>query len=489
MFPLNLSERINPAQATIWMVGVMTLVRLVAAGRVGLSGDEAHYALYGYFLDWSYFDHPPLIGWLQALALQLGDSFLVLRLWPIVLAALGSYLLFRLTRLLFPHDSPWIAFVTVLVWQSALIAQILSLAMLPDTPLLVAALLAALFLYQALVENRPKAWLGVGVAFGLAGLSKYTAVMLVLSAFWLMLEFRQWRQLATPWLWGGVALAVIMILPVIGWNYHHDWISLGYQLDHGMPERAWSLQRFALSLVGQLLAYGPLVVIGGGIMMVLGWRDARQRFLLALALPSLLPFIWNSGYEATLPHWTALGWLFLTPLIGRWIVEVWQQKRGLRIFSWGSAVYSAVLVSVLYSEFVWPWLPFETERYPFADLIGWQQVTREAMALADAMETEQSEPGYLFAGNWSYASHIAWHARPRAVLVTDQRFSQSDIWYGAPQAGANGVLVVSSIFRKDKSGNGTERFRRCELAKSLSIQIRGTIATAYDLYRCYGYRP
>ena len=51
-----------PARAAAILVLALLLAQLCLAGRVGLTTDEAHYALYGLHLDWSYFDHPPLVG-------------------------------------------------------------------------------------------------------------------------------------------------------------------------------------------------------------------------------------------------------------------------------------------------------------------------------------------------------------------------------------------------------------------------------------------
>lgn len=65
----NFFKRLTPLQATLLLIAASMLLRLFSARAVGLSVDEAHYALYGLHLDWSYFDHPPMVGWLQAVAL------------------------------------------------------------------------------------------------------------------------------------------------------------------------------------------------------------------------------------------------------------------------------------------------------------------------------------------------------------------------------------------------------------------------------------
>ena len=57
--------------ARLWLL-TACLVHALLGALVGLSVDEAHYALYAAHLDWSYFDHPPLVGWLQWPLVALG---------------------------------------------------------------------------------------------------------------------------------------------------------------------------------------------------------------------------------------------------------------------------------------------------------------------------------------------------------------------------------------------------------------------------------
>lgn len=479
----------TPGRAAGLLVALCSLLHLLAAGRVELSGDEAHYALYAYYLDWSYFDHPPLVGWLQALVLPISDSEFALRLWPILLGISASGLLFRLTRELFPADSPWVATLAVALLQSALAFQVLSLAMLPDTPLLPLSLAAALFLRRALSFGRIQDWLWVGLLFGLAGLAKYTAVLLVLSAVLLVIFLRRWEALrgAGPWL--AAVLALIVILPVLGWNWQHDWLSFDYQLGHGMPDRPWQWQRLLLSQAGQLVAYGPVLYLSGLVALFAAfrhWREHALRWPVLLALPPLLLFTWGSGFEPTLPHWTLVGWAFITPLAARWLYLHWS-RRTVRVVTWLGVGYSVLLTLVIHSELFLPWLPFPQQQYPFADLYGWEVTARRAeMLRLEQASTPGSEP-VIFAGNWSYASHLAWYVRPVAVQIADDRYSQSDLWYGTPLSGARGILVVPYQFHDD-AANGLQRFEQCTLRDELTIMLRGTAATSYALYQCEGYR-
>jgi hypothetical protein len=49
----------------LYFITFIAIVRIVLAPYVALGVDEAHYVLYGLHLDLSYFDHPPLVGWMQ----------------------------------------------------------------------------------------------------------------------------------------------------------------------------------------------------------------------------------------------------------------------------------------------------------------------------------------------------------------------------------------------------------------------------------------
>ena len=56
------------SRTTIWLALFLligSLIHFVLGWVLGLSADEAHYALYAAYPALSYFDHPPLVGWIQ----------------------------------------------------------------------------------------------------------------------------------------------------------------------------------------------------------------------------------------------------------------------------------------------------------------------------------------------------------------------------------------------------------------------------------------
>ncbi len=483
-------RRLTPWQATLLLIIFSSLLRLMASSGVGLGTDEAHYALYGLHLDTSYYDHPPMIGWLQAIVLLFSDSYLALRFMPTLLFGLTGLALHRVTRTLFPYQTPWLGFISVALLQSGLMFQLIGLSMLPDDPLLLLGLLTLLVLHSLLNDNRLRYWVALGAVLGLAGLSKYTAVTLVATVLLVALHQGRlwgWIRSAGPWL--AMLTGLLLIMPVLYWNYSHDWISFAYQLHHGTGNPVWKPVNFLLSQLAQLLVYGPAIFVLGLIAVFAAFKNMREQSVwlcFSLAAPVLLLFGWNSGYQMTLPHWASLGWAGLIPLIARWLHDNWTQ-RWVRISLWVSAVYSLLLITVIFSEFFLAWLPFPDNRNPLRDLYGWDQAAHRAGELRAEMAATPGLDPYLFSEHWTEASRLAWYARPASVQVLDTGYDQFDIWFGSPQQGTRGILV-SWPEQKAPATGGKGQFAECVLRDTLPVSSNGHMVSTFSFYACHEFQ-
>lgn len=483
---------LGPWRATLALTLGVAVLHLLAAGRVPLSADEAHYALYGLHLDWSYFDHPPMVGWMQSLVLRFSDSDFALRLWPILLSALTALVLFLYTHRLFPQDSPWLGFYTVAFYQSGLLFQLLGLALVPETPLLFFTLLALLSLLRALDHDHWRDWLTFGLCLGLAGLSKYTAVTLTLTTALFVVLQRGHASLRMPKLWMALFLsafvALLVITPVLYWNAEHDWISFRYQLGHGFRAKDWEWSRVGLSQLGQAFGYAPGLYVFGLIALVAAagaWRERGVQLTLLLVVPVLLLFVSGSGREETLPHWTALAWAAVTPLAVRWLLHHWTQ-RPVRGLLYVSAGYSLIVLTLLYSLLLVPALPFPGLYHPLSPLLGWPEAAARAAALRADFAREEPE-AVLLVPNWSLASRLAWYARPLPVQVTDTRFDQFDLWFGTPRPGTDGVLVVPDSMLKT-GRRMLSQFDSCREAEPYRVVREGRTVVTFYFYLCRDYR-
>ena len=502
---INRLRALGPWRATLALTLIVTVLHLLAAGRVPLSADEAHYALYGFHLDWSYFDHPPLVGWLQALVLWFSPSDFALRLWPICLSAITALTLYKFALRLFPHVHPWLGFWSVVFFQSGLLFQALGLALVPETPLLLFSLLALLALQNALERERLtddrqewrecgkcrssfSAWLLFGLCVGLAGLSKYTAVTLVFSAALFVILQGRLAVLRAPGPWLAVALALLLISPVLYWNATHDWLSFQYQLGHGFRPKDWEWKRVGISQLAQCFAYAPGIYIFGLFALATGLREWRERgvqLTLLLVLPVLLLFAVASGREETLPHWTALAWAGVAPLSARWLLAHWT-RRPVRALSFFSGGYSLALILLLHGVILFPTLPFPGKHHPLAPLAGWPQAAAHASTLRTDMLASTPD-AILLVPNWSLASRLAWYARPLPVQVPDARFDQFDLWFGTPVAGTSGVMVVPESSLKS-TRRVLAQFARCDQRDPLPVYAGTQTVVTFHYFLCHDYR-
>ena len=117
-----------------------------------MTGDEAYFVHWGIYPDFGFYDHPPMVGWLLALLLQISRAEWVLRLPVIVLPALLAYAMLRYLRPLDEARAHAAALAFLL-----LPANVWNVLITTDTPLVLFSFLSALSFAAALQRASP--WL------------------------------------------------------------------------------------------------------------------------------------------------------------------------------------------------------------------------------------------------------------------------------------------------------------------------------------------
>ena len=462
---------------TFGLLGLYSLLALLHAWSLPFSADEAHYALSGSFLDWSYFDHPPMVGWMQSIALFFSETEFALRIIPILLSALSLLMLFTLAKSDFGEKA---ALVTILLFISAPILQILPFGMIPETPLILTGLLN-IWILKKIQTNQGEQildWILLGFILGAAGLSKYTGVTLALSTFivlYLQFQTRLFTQLG---LYVAGIIAAICILPVLYWNMENDWISFLYQLNHSAGKTEYSLADALRMQVTQFAAFGPLIYVAG---LAAIWKlraNHEARMWLIFALPILVLFSILSAKGRSLPHWTELGVIFMLPLIAKVVIESISSRLQKRIFI-SLATISILLSLVVQVLSTYPKIVFDDYRHPLADLMGWKDISIRIASVA-------KQDDKVFIPNWSHASRVAWYARPMPVKVLDSRFDQFDLWFGSAEVGDSGILLLHAD-RKGFKEKLLQQFKSCEFEDELVVKIEDSYVNYFKLYRCDHY--
>ena len=102
--------------------------------------------------------------------------------------------------------------------------------MTPNAPLMAAWAATLYYMERTLLADRNGAWLGLGIAFGLGLLSKYTLGLLGMAALVFVIldpASRRWLRRPQPYL--AALLALLLFSPVILWNMENGWASFLFQ--------------------------------------------------------------------------------------------------------------------------------------------------------------------------------------------------------------------------------------------------------------------
>jgi hypothetical protein len=446
----------------LWcLIGAATALRLVLAAGLGPGNDEAYHDLFVAHLDWSYFDHPPMLALVAAAGrVLLGTHSPVfgLRLGFVALSAVSTWLMARMTARYYGPTAGWIA---AFVWNmTAYYGVAAATFALPDGPLAFFWLWTLDRLLVALEEpERVGAWIWVGLAWGAAMLSKYQAVFLPMATLaYLALEpaARPWLRRPGPYV--AFVLGLAIFTPVIVWNVNHQWASFAFQGGRALGWTVIRPDRFAVSLGAQAAYLLPWIWVPLVVVLVRELRrlpghagnDAASRFLLYQAVIPLLAFWALALVLPLLPHWSLVGFLAVFPLLGRAWAKT-QATRPLRVAirlsGLGTLTVALTAIIVLHATTGLlqrggrsgvGLVPVAID--PTLDAYGWDQVGRELQrrGLLDRPEL------FLFSDRWYYCGHLVLATDHRiAVACYNRRHAQNFAYWSHPRdwVGRDGIFV------------------------------------------------
>ncbi len=412
----------SPKRALALLIVVSGLLRFAAAGSLGLGNDEAYHFLYAVHPDLSYYDHPPLLAWVEAAGLAVSGaefSRLALRSGFIALFAASTWMMWRIAgRWYGPRAGFFAALALNLTGYYGLAAATFAL---PDGPLLFFWLLTIDRLSIALEQpRRTWPWVWVGLAWGGAMLSKYHAIFLPAGMLLLLVVHRPLRHwLARPGPYLAFGLGLVVFSPVLVWNASHGWASFLFQGGRavgGLVPRPDYLATAMLAQAGYLF---PWIWIPLFLLMV---RQARawsrlesqhERLALCLAVAPVLVFMAVACFRLVLPHWGLIGLIALFPMLG----DSWRKQSDRmpgQTLRWLAlaAVFPVLLLGLTILEYRTGcfqrggdvrWGLFEARTDPTADLYGWDLVADrlEELGLLDDENT------FLFTRTWYQSAQVA----------------------------------------------------------------------------------
>jgi 4-amino-4-deoxy-L-arabinose transferase-like glycosyltransferase len=451
-------------------------MRLALIGSVGPGDDEAYYWDWSRQLDWSYFDHPPMVAWLIGASTGLlGDSVFAVRLPFTLLAIVGGGLVLVLSRELWP-TRPRLAGLSMVSFHCMPVLALAAVFAAPDMPMLVAWLGLTLAGLRAHRRARTSDWLLTGALGGALLLSKYTGLLAILGLLgWLASIPRGRRQLASPGPWLGAGLSILIFSPVLFWNAQHDWASFAFHLVGRHGHDVAVLSQGATFLGSQLLAASPLLAVAcvAGLLRPGRIAPKLHRLIAWQALPVLLLFGLTSPFTQFKAHWIAPGWTLLLGLGLAWLLSLGRPRlwTGLAL---GAAVALSIVIQL---QALYPVLSIPSRDDPTNDLVGWPEVAQEletrCVDLADCKVVSHM---------YQLAAQAAFVLPERSILRLGDRRDQYTIWQGAEQSPWQGVWVSHDRYFFDPMESEIDL--NCTPDGELPILREGREVRRFFFWRC-----
>lgn len=433
---------------------------LLAICPLELVPDEAYYWDWSRQLDWSYYSKPPMVAWLIALATAIGghDEFAI-RVPAAILGTVGLWPIYELGRRMYDERTG--------LWATLIAAATpgltaMSLLMTIDAPFLCAWAFAVCCMWRLVEIERPGwRWVMLSIlATGFGLLSKQTMLGLFpLLGLYLITGRDGWSGLRSRAVWGWALGSLMFLIPVVWWNWRHDWITVEHTREHFQAASATLLQRivwYAEFWGSQFVLLSPLVC-GLVVLVCCGlipkWRqlDRRERFLLCFGGVPMVAVTALSLCQRVQPNWPAALHLTSLVLLAAWGCRALPNSsiidRGRVLFRPAVACGAVMSLLVALVPLIVPASPWAgTSVDPTSRLRGWRELGMEADRMlqdfphsSDTLVIASTARGPVSELAFYLPSHprvYRWNSRG---VVT----SQHDVWGGPTSGGGRDALIVT----------------------------------------------
>ena len=277
------------------IAAAIVLLHLLTNMRYGFHRDELQFLSDALHLDWGYVAYPPLTPFVERLSMAFfGFSLDGLRLFS-VLAQAGIIITSGLIARRLGGNRIAIA-IAALAVALAPIAIFEGTEFQYTTFEQFAWVLATYGVVRLLDSEDERWWIWIAAFTGLGIMAKYTVIFFLAALLVGFLFTPARRYLASRWFLLGCGLTVLIVLPNLLWQVHHNFISLHFlehihardlRIGRGSARDFWLFQALLCANPFAL----PLTIAG----VIAAWRSMRYRALSIAFLLTILSFAATKG--------------------------------------------------------------------------------------------------------------------------------------------------------------------------------------------------
>ncbi|MCP4642022.1 MAG: phosphatase PAP2 family protein [bacterium] len=508
--------------AFYWLLSAWTLMNLafIWLNWFELAGDEAQYWDWSRQLALGYYSKPPMVAYLMRMLVGAGgNKEYVIRFGAVMLTS-GTLALIYALALRITRREP-----------AALLAAGLAMAMpatwvgsvlLTIDPILIFFWALAMYAFHRAVNGHAGMWWWTGFALGLAMLSKYTVVFLLIAfVAYLVLVDRSHLRRPGPYI--ALAVAAICMSGVVYWNATNDWISIRHTASIGAQEAnsvGRAVGRVGEFFLGQAGVVSPILF--GCFLWAMGacanrvrvrrFRANRDAAFLVLCFGVLF-----GGYALiSLTHTPNANWPVCSYVAGACALAwVWTQKerspaaRRLLIAAVAlGCVFGAIPrgTGALYAAS--DWFAGDDARPDRIHLGGLEldpdsdptNRLRGARELGQALErhtgAHPKTGPFPFSDRYQVTALMAFYTKGRpdayCMNVGDRRYNQYDLWDGWSELkGRDGLFVTGGgqlkavLFIDEMVNRGF--FERGEFRETVEVWRGSVLIRTYTISKMFRY--
>ncbi len=363
------------------------------------------------YLDWGYVAYPPVTPFIARVGLELfGPSLPGVRFFSALSQSIVIVLAGLMARELGSNRlAMFVAAMAVAITPVSMAMSVMFQYVAFDYLWWV---LIAYFVLRLLKSENPRWWLGIGAVIGLGMMTKYTIAYYVAGIVVGVVLTRARRYLASPWLWGGVALSLLIFLPNLIWQVQHGFISLEFLSSiHARDVRIGRADSF---LIDQLrISANPFTIplwLAGLYFYFFAPAGKNYRMLgwMALVPVALFAISQGRGYYTgpVYPMLLAAGAVCLE----QWLASlVPARARLLGGLSWAMLAIGALVIVALgpYAPVNSGWWNLITSvNGELREEIGWPELVQKVASIYAQLPVEEKAQAGILAGNYGEAGAI-----------------------------------------------------------------------------------
>jgi 4-amino-4-deoxy-L-arabinose transferase-like glycosyltransferase len=483
--------------AVVILIAAMTALRVVYASLLDLRTDEAYYWTWSKENVLSFLDHPPMIAWFIRFGTAIfGDTNFGVRFAGIVAMLVTQLLLADIVRRV-THDVRAVVF-AVLMPEAAVYYGLLMAKVSPDVALIPFAVAMVWALVRLTESNDARWWLAAGLFAGLALLSKLTAIMLVpaVLAFMLVPDSRR-RWLTSPYPWLAALIAAVLFLPVLVWNFQHDWASFQFQWVRATAVREFSLRTVGdyIGLQWALVGFVLLPVVLSGLAST-AWRGYRRREPVAILLSTcvIVPFayfFWKSLTLRVGDTWPMFMWpagfaaaainIAMLPRDG-WPASTVKSMVAWTVAAIVSGIVTVVLVFLYYVAAPWN---FAGRIDPVGSEAGYRQLVDRAQA-----QLQNTGAAWIATADYRTYAMLRWYFKGRVPVV---QINERGRFIGFRDPGMNSIRGHTGLYVAHLPDEGEPLLAATTAVREPLERVdrswRGTVMDSYELEKLTGWTP